>query len=498
MILYLLFEFIFIEEINYMQRKSGVLLHISSLPGDYGCGSFGESAKRFIDFAADAGFSYWQTLPFCIPDWFGSPYSSVSTFSGNPNFIDLDILHSQGLLTKEELVSARASSPYACDFETLNRDRLPLLFRAAERAYKNPQTAARVDKYMESHPHVSTLCRFMAIKAHNGQRDWLHWDNENCDPSVERAWRFIEYEFFRQWNDIREYARKKNIKIIGDIPFYVSLDSSDVWGEPDQFQLDEERRPAWVAGVPPDYFSESGQLWGNPLYDWDVMKKDHFAFWRSRLSFMLDLYDGVRIDHFRAIESYYRIKSSEKTARNGEWKKGPGEDFIDMIQEVADGKLIIAEDLGDITDSVRKLLDYSGFPGMRVLQFGFINGGDSIHRPHNYINNCIAYTGTHDNNTTLGMIWEMPPERRDEMFEYCGCPGDWNSAVRRIVYTVLGSSAGLAVIPIQDLLGYGGDTRMNTPGVANGSWRFRITADQLKSINTSDLRRMNEIYARYR
>ncbi len=480
-----------------MRRQSGVLLHISSLPGDYGCGSFGKDAERFIDRIADAGFAYWQVLPFCIPDFYGSPYSSVSTFSGNPFFIDLDTLCADGFLTKSELSRELSPSPYSCDFSALSKTRLPLLRLAASRACKDEKTVRAVDEFMSEHERVGALCRFMAIKERHGGAHFLKWDDESYDEDALFAWRFIEYEFFRQWAKIRDYAHRRGVKIIGDIPFYVSLDSSDVWSEPEQFQLDGERRPTLVAGVPPDYFSADGQLWENPLYDWERMGRDGFSFWRDRLSFMLSLYDGVRIDHFRAVESYYRVKAGEKTAKNGEWVKGPGEAFVDMIRDVAGDKLIIAEDLGDITDDVRELLDYSGFPGMRVLQFGFLGGGDSCHRPHNYINNCVAYTGTHDNNTMLGAIWEMPPHMRAELFDYCGCPDDWNRARERVVRTVIASSAGLAIIPIQDILGYGADTRMNTPGVAEGNWRFRVTREQLAGINAAAYRKMNELYARY-
>ncbi len=480
-----------------MRRQSGVLLHISSLPGDYGCGSFGADAKRFIDTLADAGFAFWQTLPFCIPDSFGSPYSSVSTFSGNPLFIDLDILAARGLLKRSELASELAESPYSCDFGRLFKSRLPILRLAASRARSDLKLVADIDAFMDSHPRVAACCLFLAIKERHHGVHFLSWTDEEYDPDELFAWRFIEYEFFRQWDEIRSYAHKRGVRIIGDIPFYVSLDSSDVWAEPEMFQLDESRRPTWVAGVPPDYFSADGQLWENPLYDWDKMERDDFAFWRDRLSFMLSLYDGVRIDHFRAAESYYRVRAGEKTAKNGEWKRGPGRAFVDMIRETAGDKLIIAEDLGDITDDVRALLDYSGFMGMRVLQFGFLSGGDSCHRPHNYINNCVAYTGTHDNNTLLGAIWEMPPHMRAELFEYCGCPDDWNLARQRIVRCVIASSAGLAILPLQDILGYGADTRMNTPGVASGNWRFRVTCEQLASIDKKSYRRMNELYARY-
>ena len=481
-----------------MKRKSGVLLHISSLPGNYGCGSFGAEAKHFIDVIAASGFSYWQVLPFCIPDSFASPYSSVSTFSGNPNFIDLDILFSNGLVTRAELESARAVSPYSCDFGELHKTHMPILMRAAERAAADKTIAAKTDEFMASHPKIADLCRFLAIKSANGGKSWLEWTTDACPDKLLSAWRFIEYEFFRQWEAVLRYAHERGIYVIGDIPFYVSLDSSDVYFDKKEFQLDEDGRPAWVAGVPPDYFSADGQLWDNPLYDWDAREKDDFSFWRERIGFMLELFDGVRIDHFRAIESYYRIKAGSENARGGEWRRGPGKPFVDMINDTAGGKLVIAEDLGDITDDVRSLLEYSGFPGMKVLQFGFLGCGDSSHRPHHYINNCVAYTGTHDNNTLLGAIWEMPPHVRDELFEYCGCPSDWNAARERVVKTVLASSAGLAVIPMQDILGYGADTRMNTPGVASGNWKFRVTRDQLDGIDKNKYRRMNELYARYR
>ncbi len=479
-----------------MKRESGILLHISSLPSGYGCGSFGRGAKEFVDALADGGFTYWQTLPFCVPDMFFSPYSSASAFSGNPYFIDLEILFENGFLTRRELDSAREKTPYACEFSRLSRERLPLLFTAAERALKDEKIAFEVDDFMLENPRVAEFCRFMSIRERNGRRAWYEWEITTADPKTEAAWRFIEYEFFRQWADVKAYANKKGIKIIGDMPFYVSLDSSDVWGSREQFLLDSDGRPEWVAGVPPDYFSEDGQLWGNPLYDWDYMKKDGYSFWRERIGFMLTLFDGVRIDHFRAIESYYAIAGDAKTAKNGEWRKGPGMELVNVIKETAGDKLIIAEDLGDITDAVRELLDESGFPGMRVMQFGFLYDGDSLHRPHNYVENCVAYTGTHDNNTLLGAIWEMPPERRADLFDYCGCPDDWGKACEDVIRTVMASKAATVILPIQDILGYGADTRMNKPGVTDDNWNYRVTRDQLAIVRAKPYRRLNRLYGR--
>lgn len=479
-----------------MNRQSGVLLHISSLPGKYGCGSFGVNAKMFVDKLVDGGFSWWQTLPFCVPDSYASPYSSASAYSGNPYFIDLDILYGKGLLTKAELSGAAEKIPYACEFERLRRERLPLLFRAAERAYKDPSLKGKIDEFMSRYPRLQRFCRFMAIREMNGNKPWTEWTRDDYDEKIELAWRYIEYEFFTEWAEIKAYANARGIKIIGDIPFYVSLDSSDVWGDREQFLLDTDGRPSWVAGVPPDYFSEDGQLWGNPLYNWELMKKDGYAFWRDRISFMLTFFDGVRIDHFRAVESYYAIPGGAKTAKEGQWRPGPRMDLVDVIKSVAGDKLIIAEDLGDITDEVRELLDESGFPGMRVLQFGFLSDGDSLHRPHNYPRNSVAYTGTHDNNTLLGSIWEMPPERRDDLFDYCGCPDDWSAACLDVIRSVMASASELVILPIQDILGYGADTRMNKPGVAEDNWSFRITSEQCNSIDTRKYSRFNRLYGR--
>ena len=475
-----------------MKRKSGVLMHISSLPGKYSCGSFGESAKRFIDFLKEGGFSYWQVLPFCPVDEYNSPYKSYSTFAGNPYFVDLDILFRKGLLTREELLTAEQQSPYLCEFERLASERFELLLKASKRVSDREM----IEGFVAKKPYVDSFCRFMALKTANGNVEWQKWTTKEYDKDELFMWQFIQFEFFTQWTEIKDYANRKGIGIIGDIPFYVSPDSADVWANREMFQLDSKGYPTSVAGVPPDYFSEDGQLWGNPLYDWDKMKADGYRWWVDRVEFMLEIFDGLRIDHFRAFEAYWSVDAAETTAKNGEWRKGPNMDLISKIRDAAGEKLIIAEDLGLITKEVEELVEKSGFPGMRVFQFGFF-GGESTHRPHNYKENCIAYAGTHDNNTLLGYLWELDENTRREMLEYCGyTDNDWTQGLPAMIRTIWQSSAGTVMFTIQDLLGYGADTRLNFPGRAENNWRYRVTEEQLGSVDKARFRRLNEIYFR--
>ena len=476
-----------------MKRASGVLMHVSTLWGDFSEGAFGKAALEWIDFLRDGGFSVWQVLPFCLPDECNSPYKSHSAFSGNPFFIDLTQLAEQGLLTAAELEAAKQKTPYACEFDRLNKERMALLALAAERFTETE----KIDAFLAAHPQTAKFCEFMARKQANGLKEWLAWTTDEPDGDALRTWRFTQYEFFRQWAEIKRYAEKQGVAVIGDIPIYVALDSADVWANPQQFLLDEDHKPRCVAGVPPDYFAEDGQLWGNPLYDWEAMKKDGYAWWRERMTFMTELFDGVRIDHFRGLESYYAIPAEETTARNGKWVKGPGMEFIKVVKEVCGDKLIIAEDLGDITPEVHQLVKDSGFPGMKVLQFAFLGDPDSPHLPHNYDNVCAAYTGTHDNNTLLGYVWEMDEGSRKRLLEYCGFTGEnWNACYDAVLRTMFASHAGLLILPVQDLLLYGSDTRFNKPGTAEGNWRYRITKDQLKQIDVKKFRRWNELYAR--
>lgn len=475
-------------------RRSGILMHISSLYGDYSVGGFGKNATDFIDFIADCGFSAWQVLPFTVTDEYNSPYKSFSAFGGNPYFIDLDTLFAEGLLTREELTAAKQSTPYYCEFDRLSAERLPLLRKACERCTERE----KIDKFISSHPHIDSFCRFMTLREQNVGKPWQEWDSDEItDVETLEMWKFIQCEFYTQWARIKEYAASKGVMIIGDIPIYVSDDSCDVWENRHLFQLDEEGYPLRVAGVPPDYFARDGQLWGNPLYDWDEMKKDGFSWWRERINHTLEMFDGVRIDHFRAIESYWAVDAREKTARNGVWEKGPGMPFVEAIKEGHDDKLIIAEDLGDITDEVRALVEKSSFPGMRIFQFGFLDGSDSIHMPHNYIKNSVAYSGTHDNNTLFGCLWESDDASRRRMLDYCGFSGgDWGGATPLLLRCIFASVSDLAIIPIQDFLMYGSDTRLNTPGVAEGNWSYRVTKEQLLSADRNFFRSLNNIYKR--
>lgn len=476
-----------------MNRKSGVLMHISSLFGDYGIGSFGVEAEYFIDFLKECGFSYWQILPFCPTDPYNSPYKSPSAFAGNPYFISLKKLYDKGLLTYSELNSQKQLTPYVCEYERLYKERFEILRLASERTNNKD----KIDFFISQNPHIENFCRFMALKNANDNKEWYKWTNENYRDDDLWLWKFIQYEFFKQWLEIKEYANSRGIKIIGDMPIYVDLDSSDVWANKHLFKLDENNMPYTVAGVPPDYFSADGQLWGNPIYNWDTMEKENFNWWKDRISSMAKMLDAIRIDHFRAIESFWEVPYTAKTAKEGKMSKGPGMKLINAIKESAKDALIIAEDLGIITQDVVKLLDESGFPGMRVFQFAFMGDKNSPHLPHNYIGNCIAYTGTHDNNTLLGYLWELGEGTKNYMLSYCAHQGkDWEKGLDAIIRTLFSSHAGLVIMPIQDLLGYGSDTRLNTPGKAEGNWAFRITKDQLDSIDRVKYKNLNELYSR--
>ncbi len=475
-----------------MERKSGVLMHISSLWGNYSSGAFGNSAREFIDFLAESGFSYWQVLPFCLTDDCNSPYKSYSAFSLNPYFADLEILAEKGLITRSELAQAVQQSPYLCEFDRLKEERLNLLKKACSRF-----DMSKCESFLSSHPHTAKFCEFMAVKASNSDKPWQEWDTDKPDKDTLHLWQFCQYEAFWQWMDIKAYANSKGIKIIGDVPIYVALDSSDVWEAPEEFQLDKRYQPTSVAGVPPDYFSEDGQLWGNPLYNWKQMKQNSYGWWCDRIAFMCELFDGVRIDHFRGIEAYFSIPSAATTARNGKWVKGPGMSLLRELKKISGDKLIIAEDLGDITPAVDKLVHDSGYPGMRVLQFGMLGGNNSSHLPHNYINNCVAYTGTHDNNTLLGYVWELEENQRKTFLDYFGYSSDdFDGCYDTVMRSMLASHAGLVIFPIQDILKYGCDTRLNTPGSSDKNWAFRITKEQLNLIDTVKFKYWNTLYGR--
>ncbi len=476
-----------------MKRASGVLMHISSLWGDYSIGSFGKEARSFIDFIKSCGFSYWQVLPFCLPDECNSPYKSYGAFSGNPYFIDLETLCDKGYLKREELLSQKQRNEYLCEFERLKSERIDLLIKASTRFTET----LKMEAFYNENPQILNFCKFMALKKANNDLPFNLWTVDFYDESYLFAWKFIEYEFFTQLLSLKKYANEKGIKIIGDMPIYVDYDSADVYFNKSEFLLDKKQKPTLVAGVPPDYFSKDGQLWGNPLYDYKKMENNGFLWWQERLNFYKKFFDGVRIDHFRAFSDYYAIKPTETTAKNGKWIKGPKLKLINKFKQIKGDFLIIAEDLGVITEDVVKLVKQSGFPGMRVLQFGFLGDKNSPHLPHNYINNSVAYTGTHDNNTLLGYVWEQQDSVKEQITKYFGVDFNaWNSSYDQIIRQMISSPAGLTMFQIQDLLKFGSDTRMNTPGKKDGNWAFRITKQALEKVNINELKYYNEIYGR--
>lgn len=497
-----------------MERKSGILMHISSLPNKYGIGSFGKEAIKFSEMLKEMGIKYWQTLPFGTIDSFNSPYKSFSAFAGNPYFIDLETLYEKKLLTEEELRENEYKNPYAVDFNWLRDTRFLVFEKAYNRIDENYKI--EISKFVKENAWVEDFALYMAIREKNNNKDWYDWEEdlkfhkksaiEDFKISNEREisfYEFLQYEFYSQWENVKKEINKNGIQMIGDIPIYVSLESSDVWSNRKLFELSEEGKPKLVAGVPPDYFSEEGQKWGNPLYDWKAMKKQNYKWWIDRIGNSLKLFDKIRIDHFRGFSAYWGVPSEAKTAKEGSWIKGPRMDMFNVVLKKFEKSQIIAEDLGVIDSDVVKLLEKTKFPGMRVMQFGFLGDRDSMHLPHNYERNIIAYTGTHDNNTLLGWLWELSEENRKLVLEYCGFNGeDWGTggfdskSCKCIIKTLWASVASIVIVPIQDLCGFGSDTKMNAPGKAEGNWSFRISEEALNSIDKIFVKELNETYRR--
>ncbi len=498
------------------QRSAGVLLNISSLPGPYGVGGFGVEAREFVDRLAAMGFSRWQVLPLGPLDAAGSPYAGDSAFAGNYLYIDPGLLLRQGLVTQEEEAICRyGGSPYTADYAFARRTRMQLLHRAYERS--GAALRREAETFAAGRDWLTAYCLYRAIKERQDGRPWWEWPEDRRyykdaqalmeEPDIRyRAefWRFVQYLFFRQWEELHGYVRERGVAVIGDMPIYLSLDSADVWSRPELFQLDPEtRRPCRVAGVPPDYFSAEGQLWGNPLYNWEAMERDGYAWWVSRIREALSLYDIVRIDHFRAFASYWAVPAGAASAREGQWEPGPGAGLFRAVEAVCPHPAILAEDLGVFGEDVVRLLEETGFPGMRVIQFGFDPQGDSTHLPHHYPLNAVAYTGTHDNNTLLGWLWEASPQERAFALRYCGFTGEnWGEggyhspSCRAVIETVWRSSARMAVIHFPDLCGFGSDARMNIPGVPQDNWRFRTTVETLDQIDGAYYREINCLYRR--
>lgn len=488
-------------------RTSGILMPIFSLPSPYGIGTFGSESYRFVDFLKKAGQSYWQILPLCPTNYGDSPYQSFSSFAGNPYFIDIDLLISEGLLTKAEAASYDfGSDSNTIDYGKLYENRLPLLRIAYSRFVGDDDflgfCTANAD-WLEEY------ALFMAIKNAHGDRSWDEWETpfrEREESALSAAketyaadidfYRFIQYKFSKQWYALKSYANKNGIKIIGDIPIYVAYDSADVWSDREQFRLKSDGTPSLVAGCPPDAFSEDGQKWGNPLYDWDKMKSDGYAWWQRRLRFALRLYDTVRIDHFRGFESYYAIPYGDKTARGGKWEKGPGMELFSALRHALGEDLpIIAEDLGYMTPEVIKLLKDSGYPGMKVLQFAFDTREESDYLPHNYANNCVVYTGTHDNDTILGWTQTAPKQDVETARKYMHVDDNegFNWAMIR---TAMMSVADTAVFMMPDFLGLGSEARINTPSTLGGNWLWRIDGSCINDWLAGLIRENTALYGR--
>jgi 4-alpha-glucanotransferase len=493
-----------IEMEEIMKRSCGILMHISSLPSKYGIGTLGKEAFKFVDFLKASGQGYWQVLPVTPTGYSDSPYQSASTFAGNPYLIDLNLLIEEGLLTEEEVDLDWGGDPRYVDYGKLWENRYEVLRKAFARFDRSQMETFRA----ENSDWIEEYALFAALKTKFDNKPWNEWD----DPAVmeHRAdavayYRqvlvhdidfhcFIQYEFDKQFRAVKAYANQNGIRIIGDVPIYVPHDSVDVWSNQHLFYLDERRNPSLLAGVPPDYFTELGQLWGNPIYNWDVHRQDNFAWWRHRMERTGARFDVVRIDHFRGIESYWAVPYGSTDARPGRWYPGPGMDLIRAIRQQCPNVDMIAEDLGFLTPEVKKLLSDSGLPGMRILQFGFDPSCDSRELPHNYTTHCIAYTGTHDNAPIMGWVSEATPEQVEFAVNYLGL-NEREGMPFGFARGILNSVAELAILPMQDYLGLGNESRMNLPS-STGWWKYRAQSSDFTEELAKRIRYYAEMSAR--
>ena len=498
-------------------RKSGVLFPVFSLPGAYGIGCFSKEAYKFVDFLAKSGQSYWQMLPIGPTSYGDSPYQSFSTVAGNPYFIDLKELIDEGLLKKAECDRAKlkADDKYI-NYGLLYENRYPLLKKAFGRISDDKRS--KVERFVKKNKKwLPDYALFMALKNAHGGASFMLWEDElrlRKPVAIKAAFQkyadevlfyeWIQYEFFGQWEKLKKYANKSGIKIIGDIPIYVAEDSADVWAHPELFQMDEDRSPVAVAGCPPDAFSADGQLWGNPLYDWKYHKETGYAWWIERMKNCMKLYDVIRIDHFRGFDEYYSIVAGAKNARKGKWKKGPGLALFKAVKKEIGETPIIAEDLGFMTDSVRKLVKDTGFPNMKVLEFAFDGRDESSSSdktndflPFNYCKNCVVYTGTHDNETLRGWLDSIKKAELAEVQDYVDYHVK-NKAVltRKLVRAALASSADMCIIPMQDWLGLSNEARINTPSTIGENWKWRMDKDALTKDLSAEMKKLTRLYGR--
>lgn len=493
------------------RRGSGLLLHVTSLPSPYGIGDLGPEAYRFADFLAETGQSFWQVLPLNPTGYGNSPYSSPSAFAGNTLLISPDLLVAEGLLTAEEVESRPSFPEGRCDYGAV----IPFKERLFETAYE--RFKARPDRhgYEEFCEHseswLAGYAQFVALKGLFSGKSWNEWPEAvrdrkpeilktlggECWDGVEKA-RFLQYLFFKQWLSLKDYCNARGIRIMGDIPIYVSFDSADAWENSHMFKLDEGKRPTFVAGVPPDYFSATGQLWGNPVYNWEVLKEQRYAWWTQRIGHVLTLYDVVRIDHFRGLVAYWEVPAGEATAMNGRWVEAPADDLFGALLRRFPRLPLVAEDLGVITADVREVMARYDLPGMKVLLFAF--GEDNpmqIYLPHVYERNSVVYTGTHDNNTARGWFDdEAGQDVKERLFRYIGRMVSSDEAPLELIRLAMMSVADTAIVPIQDLLGLGSTARMNRPSMAEGNWEWRLVPGQLTDQAKGRLEEMTRIYGR--
>jgi 4-alpha-glucanotransferase len=503
-------------------RASGILLHPTSLPGPFGIGDLGAGAYQFVGFLQDSCQHVWQMLPLGPSGYGNSPYQTYSAFAGNHLLLSLETLQAEGLLSASDLTDAPLFPPHRVEYDAVMEFKQRILWKAFETFQCNAALSQRNDLAAFSQRQAEWLddyTLFMALKEAHGGVAWTEWERAIArrQPVAMTAWRkklapriefhaFLQYQFFRQWQDLRAMCHQHGIQLFGDVPIFIAHNSADVWAHPELFYLDAAGNPTVVAGVPPDYFSRTGQRWGNPLYRWQAMAASGYAWWIQRLRTVREMVDLIRLDHFRGFEAYWEVPAAEGTAIKGRWVKGPGAALFEALHEALGELPIIAEDLGLITPTVRALRERFRLPGMRVLQFGF--GGDprtNEHCPHNYTRDCVVYTGTHDNNTSLGWFQEIErPENAaalDQMkaertmaLNYMAAGGSqvhWD-----MIRLVLSSVGNIAIIPLQDVLGLGQEARLNTPGTAQGNWEWRYTADMLTDELASRLRKLTELYGR--
>ncbi len=492
------------------QRASGIILHPTSLPGQYGIGDLGPPAYEWIEFLHKSGCSLWQILPLGPTGYGDLPYQCFSAAAGNPYLISPELLLEEDLLHKDDLVAIPDFPSTAVDYGSL----IPWKLGVLDRAFIRFQHMAAGDIkteyenfYAEEKEWLDDFALFMALKEAHGGASWTDWGSElrtrekaalqvmreKFETAIQRQV-FRQFLFFRQWSNIRDFANKKGVKIIGDVPIFVAHDSVDVWVNPELFYLDKQGKPTVVAGVPPDYFSPTGQLWGNPLYNWDIHKQTQYRWWFARLSKVFEMVDILRLDHFRGFAGYWEVKSGSKTAENGRWVSAPGMDFISKVNESFIDIGIIAEDLGVITPDVEELRDHFGFPGMRILQFAFEGNPKDAFLPHNYPNNCVVYTGTHDNDTAKGWYKRVSEGSRDFYRQYLFCDGSdvsWD-----MIRACWASVAVFSLAPMQDFLSLGNEARMNYPGDPSGNWRWRMAAEDMQDQLSSRIRKINFLYDR--